>query len=170
MTLSDFNDNYAPLVELIFSASSIVMLVVVVYQFRKSAKWNQLQSKFNFLDIDKSAELQSELYRVLEELGCYSFPEKCEPIRKKDIKVIKSNREATFIINMFLNDMNNICSALNFGLINRNVFGAIHEDRVRWWYLILKPYIESRKLDYANEKIWADFIAMAQESIRSLEE
>lgn len=162
MTLKEFNELIVPIINLIFTTSGIVTVIIMVYQYRMDAKWNKLQSKFNFIDLADSAAIQEKLYHVLEKIKCYSFPEDCVPLSESNINEILSNREYTFVTNMFLNDLNNICIALKFDLLNENVFKSSHVGRILWWYEILLPYIKACQTRYRNPEIWIDFVSTAE--------
>ena len=161
MSLSEFNDQIVPLLNLGFSATGLLSLIVLIYQYAKDKKWNRLQSHFNFIDIDAGAGIQAEVYALLEKQGAYTFPEQCTPLSEDDVQRLCADRYSVFILNTFINHLHNICTALKFGLVGEEVFQSIHAGRICWWYQILAPYVERRRDEYNNPLIWKEFEVIA---------
>jgi hypothetical protein len=157
MPLSEFNAVYLPLINTLVSLTGVVTIVILIKQYRKENKWRKLQSPYNFIGIGEEFAIQEKLYRTYHKLGVYSFPEKCKALTPAQVRLISENLEATLITNMFLNHLQNLCTAHRFGLVDEAVFKGIHASRICWWYTILKPYIVQRQKDYKNQKIWNEF-------------
>lgn len=162
MTLKEFNELVVPILNLAVTCSGIATIVIMVRQYRSDARWNRLQSKYNFIDVAESAAIQERLNLVLETVDGYVYPEVCQPLTQAQVNQIASARESTFVVNTFLNDMNNVCTALKFGLLDERVFKSSHAGRILWWYKVLLPYIESARVRYHNAEIWQDFVETAQ--------
>lgn len=163
MSLDDFNTLYVPILNLGVTGLGLISVIILVKQYQKDNRWRRLQSSYNFIGIGEEFNLQQKIYNVYFKLGIYPFPEVCNPLTESQINIIAQDPDATLITNMFLNHLQNLCIAFTFGLVNDDVFKNIHASRIRWWYTILKPYIEQRKVDYRNDKIWNEFEKIAVE-------
>lgn len=161
MNIIEFNELYVPIINLIISATGLISLIFLIKQYNKDNHWKKLESSYNFIGIGDELTLQERVYEVYEKLGIYSFPEVCKPLDKKELKKISKDREATLLTNMFLNHLQNLCTAYMFELVNEKVFYSIHANRISWWHTILKPYIDQRKIDYLSPDIWHDFEKIA---------
>lgn len=157
MSLDDFNKLYLPIINFVISLTGLVSLIILIKQYNKDNKWKKLQSSYNFIGIGEELDLQERLYKVYDRLGIYPFPEVCKELTEEEILLIASESEATLITNMFLNHLQNLCTAYSFDLVNEKVFQEIHASRICWWYTILKQYINRRKIDYSNPNIWSEF-------------
>ena len=162
INLEEFNKLYLPVLDLSISGLGLISVIYLIKQYRKDNRWQKLQSSYNFIGIGEELDLQERLYKLYDQLEVYSFPEICRPLTKDQVVSIKKDREATVVTNMFLNHLQNICTAYNFGLIDKKVFAVIHSGRILWWYKVLNPYIEERSIDYANDLIWCEFTALAK--------
>ncbi|HRN90797.1 MAG TPA: DUF4760 domain-containing protein [Ferruginibacter sp.] len=164
MSLQHFNEQYLPLINFIVSLTGLVSLILLILQYKKDNRWMKLQSSYNFIGIGEEMALQERLYTIYERLNVYSFPEeKSQQLTPEQVDRIASNLEATLVTNMFLNHFQNLCTAYRFGLVDEKVFRNIHHSRICWWYNILAPYIERRKIDYHNSTIWSQFVELAQQ-------
>ncbi|GFZ92845.1 hypothetical protein GCM10011531_25870 [Aquaticitalea lipolytica] len=167
LAMIEFNDKYLPLLNFIISLTGLVSLVLLIIQYKKDNAWKRLQSTYNFIGIGEELELQERLYSVYHKLNIYPFPEVCKPFTKKEVKLIRNDLEATLVTNMFLNHLQNLCTAYEFELVDEKVFYSIHSNRICWWYTILEPYIAQRKIDYKNPKIWFEFEQISNKCMAS---
>lgn len=161
MDLKVFNELYVPLIDLFISGLGLISLIFLIKQYKNDNHWKKLESSYNFIGIGDELHLQERVYDAYHRLGIYSFPEVCKPLSTEDINLISCDREATLLTNMFLNHLQNLCTAYLFGLVNEHVFNSIHANRICWWHTVLKPYIDKRKEDYKSPKIWNDFEKIA---------
>lgn len=159
--LKNFNETYLPLINLVLSLAGLASVYLLYVQYKKDNAWKKLQSSYNFIGIGEEFELQERLYKVFNRLGVYGFPEVCRPFTKEEVDLIRKDMEATIVTNMFLNHLQNLCTALSFHLVEKEVFDSIHSNRICWWHTILTPYIEQRKIDYKNTRIWKEFNDLA---------
>jgi hypothetical protein len=164
MTLKDFNEQILPIINLLFSTASlcfsvtgIISLFLVYYQILQTNKWQRLQSKFNFIDTADGARLEVEMDDALEALGVHLMAKMGTPLSDDEISLIKANLQATRAVNMFLNDMQNLCASYKFKLVDKKVFNSVHRGRVTWWYTIFAPYVTVRRVDYRDRNLWKDF-------------
>lgn len=165
MTLADFNSQILPLINLAFSVLGVLSVILLFIQIRQTDRWNRLQSRFNFIDIADCVEANREMNLLFEKLGLYKLPKNQEfPFSADAIrKIEESGHGSTFIVDMFLNDMQNICAALRYGLVDKEVFDSIHSGRVLFWYRRLSSYVEKKRIDYDDPRLWSDFERVAQD-------
>lgn len=163
MSLVEFNTTIAPIINLLFSGTAIVSLILLFYQIRQTNKWNRLHSKYNFIDTQHSSDLEKNMREATQFVDVKLTGRHFESLKEEEIEKLRSNHDVTFAINRFLNDMQNLCAALNYGILEKKVFEAIHSGRVLWWYIILLPYIEKCKIWYNDPKLWQDFVSVGKE-------
>lgn len=142
---------------LAFAGVQAAGVAILIYQLYDAHGWRKKESAYNFADVGDTAALQERLYGVLGEFADYTFPERCEPLTPAHIERISADATATFVVNTFLNYMQNLCTAYDLGLVSPQSFRVIHAGRVVWWYRILAPYIADRRVTYHNAEIWRVF-------------
>lgn len=142
---------------LAFAGVQAAGVAILIYQLYDAHGWRKKESAYNFADVGDTAALQERLYVVLGEFADYTFPERCEPLTPVHIARISADPTATFVVNTFLNYMQNLCTAYDLGLVSPRSFQVIHAGRVVWWYRILAPYIADRRVTYHNAQIWCVF-------------
>lgn len=142
---------------LAFAGVQAAGVAILIYQLYDAHGWRKKESAFNFADVGDTAALQERLYQVLGTFADYRFPERCEPITPVHLERIAADATATFVVNSFLNYLQNLCTAYELGLVSSRSFEAIHAGRVVWWYRVLQPYIAFRRVSYHNATIWKVF-------------
>lgn len=148
---------------LAFAGVQAAGVAILIYQLWDAHGWRKKESAYNFADVGDAALLQERLYGVLQEFAGYTFPERCVPLDEGAVARISSDGSATFVVNTFLNYLQNLCTAHELGLVSERSFHAIHAGRVVWWYRILRPYIEDRRVAYHNRDIWRVFEERARQ-------
>lgn len=156
-------DHQIALGQLIFAGMQALGILVLIYQVYDSYHWNKLRSDYNFINVGDSSSLQERLYAVLERFGAYGFPEKCKPLTPEEVDLVSADKEGTFVVNSYLNYLQNLCTAHSLGLVSDKAFKAIHAGRITWWYTVLLPYIERKREEYQNPEIWHHFVNCSNE-------
>lgn len=151
---------------LAFAGVQAAGVAILIYQLWDAHGWRKKESAYNFADVGDTAALQERLYAVLAEFADYRFPERCEPLTAAHIERISADATATFVVNTFLNYMQNLCTASDLGLVSPRSFQVIHAGRVVWWYRVLSPYIADRRITYHNPDIWRVFEDRARQEAR----
>lgn len=165
MSLAEFNALVVPILNLGFSAIAALSIILLYVQIRQTNRWNQLQSRFNFIEVTDSSEINREMVRLFERLKIHELPpEQQTPFSKEVLdKIDASGHESTFIVDMFLNELQNMCASLRFGLVDKKVFDAVHSGRILFWYRRLSSYAERKKAVYDDPHLWADFLSVGAE-------
>lgn len=157
MNIEMFNENIAPVINLVFSGINAFAIVFLFWQIRLTVKWNKLQSKYNFIDTSESAALEKAMHVALAKLGIPLFNRSARTLSDEEIKRIFGDASATVCVNHFINDLQNLCAALKHGIIDGAVFQAVHAGRVRWWHELLQNYVDSQRKGLNDSTIWKNF-------------
>ncbi len=158
----------APVSNFVFSASGLVALLFAIYQYLKNSKWNKLQSKFNFIDIDETESLHKKLEAILKESSVTLIHTPATPMTKAQIESLVATNDGSFTLNSWCNHFQNICAAYQFELVSPGVFKRVHAFRVIHWWKILSPYVNRQRTQLGDPTLWGDFDSVAENWMEKL--
>ena len=158
----------APVSNFVFSASGLIALFFAIYQYIKNSKWNKLQSKFNFIDIDETESLHQKMEVLLDKSGIILIHTPATQLTEEQITKIIETNDSKFTLNSWCNHFQNICAAYQFGLVSADVFKKVHAFRIAHWWKILQPYIILQRRELGDPSLWSDFELVAKYWIKKL--
>lgn len=148
-------------IDVIATTVSTLTLLLVAYQVRQVNVWNRRQSSFNFIDTDRGRLLERDLDDALRQLGIDLMVRRNSPLTVDEIGLIRKSGRAATAVNHFTNDLQNLCAALRYKLVDDEVFRAIHAGRIKWWYRLLAPYVVAMRSELDDPRLWEDFQRVA---------
>ena len=147
--------------EITTQITTIVGLAVVIFEIWQTGRWNRRVSNFNFINTEVSAKLELEARRAIETAGIAFEHTPGWRLTSADAEKLIGDREASFAINQFLNDYQNLCAAYQASILDKRMFRRVHSGRLLFWYRILEEYLTQARVQYGDPQIWSDFATAA---------
>lgn len=159
MTLEVFSRDIIPILQFIATFIGLIGIFLLWWQIRQTNIWNKLNSFKEFLDVSRTYELDKDLYEKLRaiEVDPNSY------IREEDVQKILSNDSAHLAVKAFLNDTENLCSAIRIGAIDYEGAYAVHSARVIAIYERYKKFIDSVRKNHDDDEIYIELEKIALE-------
>lgn len=107
------------MLEVAVQISTLVGLAMVGLQVWSNNRWNRRVSNFNFIDTATTGSLELNARRAIEDRGIAFRPVAGWSINDVEASSLFENRDSSFAVNQFPNDLNNLCVAYRFGILDK---------------------------------------------------
>jgi hypothetical protein len=151
LTLSEFNRDYLPIIQLGISILGLTSLVMVFIQIGLTRKWNKISSFYTLYDYNKSTQLEKSMHNSLDKINVDIKAVK-DTLSAEIVEKIYTTDDIYFEVKTFLDDLEYFCTAIQVGAIDNSLAYSIHSPRVTISYEIFKDFItKMRKLKNDDE-------------------
>jgi len=157
VTLEVFSRDVVPVLQIGIGALGVISIALVWRQIRQTTLWNKLNSPHNFLDVERSERLTRRAFREMRRLGV--DPHKL--VSAGDADKIHDDETAQLAVKSFLNDVENICTAVRIGSVDEDCAYAVHSARVVEIVRRFGPFIAKVQDAYGDPELFIEQLKVA---------
>lgn len=140
---------------------SITTMLALLVQLRISTEQARRASNLNFLSESESRAIEGDLDAYLVDLGLGSIAERRNrPLELDEARVLLGDPGGCGAANALLNHLNNLAVARDHRIVDRKIFEAVHEGRLRWWATLLESYIVAAREEFNEPAMWASVLKL----------
>jgi Domain of unknown function (DUF4760) len=143
MTLTEFSRDVVPVLQLLVTTLALGSLLLLWWQIKQTVLWNKLQAHHTFFRDIPSRHLERQLYRAADRIGV----DVDEPLSPAAVEKFLDDDGALFALRAYLDEYEELCTAINVGTVDEDLAFAIDSARVEKTYRIFEAFIrELRKV------------------------
>jgi hypothetical protein len=155
MDLQTFSRDWVPLFQLIITTLALISILLLWWQIRESRLWNKLHTKENYADAISMENIAKQMRDALAKLKI-DIRLRSEKLSEQEVRKIMGDPDADYAVRTVLNDIENLCAAIQIGAADADLCYAVHSTRVVRAYKIFKPYIEQLREQLNDSEIYIE--------------
>lgn len=138
MNLHDFSHDVVPILQLCVTLIGLSSLFLIWWQAKRTTRWNQLQSHHQFFKDTPSAECETKTHQAAKRLGI----DLQAPLNAQAVETIDQDNDAHLAIQAFLNEFEELCTAIEMGTLGEDIAYAVDSSGIRKIYRVYVPLID----------------------------
>jgi len=141
----------------------LTSLILMWKQSRDTARWNKLHSYHQFFADCPSSERRANMFAVMERIGASSHLNAGTQILDEHVQAIVLSPSDSQAIALYLDDFEQLCGAVNCGVIDRAYVKALEKSRINRIYTVFKPLLDHHQQTSAT--LYLEFERLADKWI-----
>lgn len=137
----------------------LTSLILMWKQSRDTARWNKLHSYHQFFADCPSSERRAKMFSVMEDIGASANLHAGIEILPEHVQSIILSPSHSQTIALYLDDFEQLCGAVNCGVIDRAYVKALEKSRINRIYTVFKPLLEHHQQN--NTTLYLEFERLA---------
>lgn len=151
----DVSWDWAVAAQIVSSAVSVGTLIIVLSQMKLTQKLARESSFLNFVAAEEVSRLESDLDEALLRRQIPSVMDRHQdPLEPGEVHSILQDTAATRAVNAYLNHLQNLAVAREFGLVRADIWEKVHGARLRWWSSFLAEYVRLARIKFGDPAMW----------------
>lgn len=157
MTLTEFSRDVVPVLQLLVTAVALFSVLLAWRQMSQTVRWNKLQAHHSFFRETPNRQLEKQVYEHAARIGV-SIDRAVPPV---DLGKIYADRDALFAVKAYLDEYEELCTAVNVGTVDEDLAFAIDSARVLKAYRVFDPFIRELRERLKNEELYVELEKVA---------
>jgi hypothetical protein len=161
MDIKTFNETILPILQFAISILGLGAVILLWWQIRITTTWNKLKSNHSFINSEED-EAETELIIKSKAIGI-DLKLRKTPLTNDEVDEIIKNDGTYCAIARFLLFVENNCTAINAGIVDKKLAYAAYAPRVLKIYEVYYPYIQKIQQNYGDKQLYIELEKVALE-------
>ncbi|MCU1195881.1 MULTISPECIES: DUF4760 domain-containing protein [Stenotrophomonas] len=141
----------------------LTSLLLMWKQSKDTARWNKLHSYHQFFADCPSSERRANMFAVMERIQASSHLSEGTAILAEHVQAIVLSPSDSQVIALYLDDFEQLCGAVNCGVIDAAYVKALEKSRINRIYTVFKPLLAHHQ--QRNSTLYLEFERLADKWI-----
>lgn len=153
MTLHEFSQDVVPILQLL----SIAFLW---WQIRQAARWGRLTSNYNFINAALSHDIHKSLLEAAKNLDI-RLRGRRHALTPDEVEILMGDDAAHAATIAYLNEFENVCTALKHKIADNDVAYDLHSLRVIGEWKVFEPFVRALRKHEKDDLVFIELEARA---------
>ena len=162
MPLKEFSADWAPAISAAAACLSLISILLLWHQIRKTNDWNRVGAAFQLLDIERFYSLEEQATKECKAIQI-PFP---SPLSREQVQTIRSNYNAYHAVKNLAIYLDRLSVAFQAGYVDKDVICATYGPILIGYKEVLGEYIEYTRHELESPEAYRDFSRTADHAKR----